>query len=51
MTVNDIAKEYGVTRAAVSRWLREGLLKGFKIGSQWRVKREDLNAFLERLNQ
>jgi excisionase family DNA binding protein len=38
-----------VSRPTLSRYLRSGLLKGFKVGKKrmWRVKKEDLVEFIE----
>jgi excisionase family DNA binding protein len=43
----DVAKALGVSEADVMQTLESGDLKGRKIGSQWRVTREALNAFLK----
>lgn len=52
---NQISEELGVTRTTLMRWVRGGFrgptgelvqLKAIKVGRGWRVKREDLEAFL-----
>ena len=35
------------TRSTFYRWLREGKIKGMKIGRQWRFYREDIQRFLK----
>jgi len=35
------------TRATFYRWLREGKVKGMKVGRQWRFYREDIERFLK----
>lgn len=35
------------TRPTFYRWLRDGKIKGMKVGRQWRFYREDLERFLE----
>jgi len=35
-----------VSRRTVVRWLKEGRLKGVRAGRLWRVREEDLEAFL-----
>jgi excisionase family DNA binding protein len=35
------------TRPTFYRWLRQGKLKGMKVGRQWRFRAEDLRRFLE----
>lgn len=34
------------TRPTFSRWLREGRIKGMKVGRQWRFRPEDVDRFL-----
>ena len=31
----------------VRQWLRKGLLRGYKIGKEWRIAAKDLDAFLQ----
>jgi excisionase family DNA binding protein len=31
----------------VTLWLRKGHLRGFKVGKEWRISSDDLQAFLE----
>ncbi len=47
LTPVDIAKRLQVNERTVTQWLRKGQLRGFKIGKEWRVLVEDLEAFLE----
>jgi excisionase family DNA binding protein len=35
-----------VSPETVRLWLKEGELKGLKVGTSWRVKQEDIEAFL-----
>lgn len=45
---SEVARRLGVTPRTVAKWLRDGDLKGIKInGWNWRVREEDLNAFIE----
>lgn len=37
----------GVTADTVQKLLRNGTLKGFKVGRDWRVKKSDIMAFFE----
>jgi excisionase family DNA binding protein len=48
MTPEEVAAEIRVTRRTVYEWLRSGKLLGLRAGRSWRVRREDLNAFLNR---
>jgi general secretion pathway protein E len=34
------------TRPTFYRWLRDGRIKGFKLGRQWRFRKEDLSRYL-----
>ena len=46
MTTKEIAKYLGVHAMTVYRWLKKGVLPGFKIGGRWRSKKDLLDAFL-----
>lgn len=47
MTVRDAATFLKVTTDAIYTWLQDGRLKGYKAGSDWRIKREDIEKFLK----
>jgi len=47
LTPKEIAKELKVKEQTVMKWLREGTLKGVKLGKLWRVKEEDYKKFIE----
>ncbi len=36
-----------LTESTITRWLRNGRLRGFKVGKDWRVSTIDFDAFLE----
>jgi excisionase family DNA binding protein len=42
----EVADLLKVSPETVRLWLKEGKLKGAKIGTTWRVKQEDIEAFL-----
>ena len=46
MTTQDISKYLGVHEMTVYRWLKKGVLPGFKVGGRWRSKRDVLDNFL-----
>ena len=46
MTTKEIAKYLGVHEMTVYRWLKKGILPGFKIGGRWRTKKDLLDAYL-----
>ncbi len=47
LTPTDVANRLQVNERTVTVWLREGHLRGFKIGKEWRISPDDLQAFLE----
>ncbi len=47
LTPVDIAKRLQVNERTVTQWLRKGQLRGFKVGKEWRVSVNDLEALLE----
>ena len=46
-TVEDIAKMTSLTTRTIRNYLKDGTLKGRKIGGQWRFMKEDLMNFIE----
>lgn len=44
-TVDKVAEKLAVHSRTVLRFIRDGKLKATKVGRQWRIKKEDLNAF------
>ncbi len=48
LRAEDVAEMIGVKERTVWRWCREGNLPCLKVGTHWRVRREDLEAFLRR---
>src|SRR3712207_995191 len=49
LSAEDIAEMIGVKETTVWRWCREGTLPCLKVGGKhWRVRREELEAFLRR---
>ena len=46
MTLKEVAKYLGVHTMTVYRLLKEKKLPGFKVGGQWRTKKEVLDGFL-----
>ncbi len=47
LTPTDVANRLQVNERTVTIWLRKGHLRGFKIGKEWRISLDDLQAFLE----
>ena len=48
LTVPQIAEEFGISERSVWRLIEYGVLPAHKFGASTRVKREDLDAYIER---
>lgn len=48
LTVAEVAEILRIRDYTVREYLRNGELRGYKIGDVWRVAEEDLKEFLER---
>ena len=46
MTTKEISKYLGVHEMTVYRWLKKGVIPGFKIGGRWRSKKDLLDTYL-----
>ena len=49
LTITDVSERLKINRSTVWRLLDSGELRGFRIGRVWRVKEEDLAAYIEGL--
>ena len=47
LTPTDVANLLQVNERTVTLWLRKSYLRGFKVGKEWRILPDDLQAFLE----
>ncbi len=47
LTPGQVAERLQLQERTVTRWLRTGYLRGFKLGKEWRVSSEDLLSFIE----
>ena len=47
LTVEDIAQMTSLTTRTIRNYLKDGSLKGRKIGGQWRFTKEDISNFME----
>ncbi len=47
LTPSNVASRLQVNERTVTQWLRKGHLRGFKVGKEWRISPDDLQAFLE----
>lgn len=48
LTPLQIADALQLNETTITRWLRTGRLRGFKVGKEWRVSSDDFDAFLEK---
>lgn len=46
LSVAEMAQEFGIHEMTFYRMIRDKKLPAFKIGSQWRIRRSDLEAWL-----
>lgn len=46
-TIEELAKMLKVVYLTVYRWIQSGRLVAYKAGKQYRIKKEDLDKFLE----
>lgn len=51
MTVSQVAHYFQISEMTTYKLVQEGTIPGFKIGRHWRVKRDDLDNFIERLKK
>jgi general secretion pathway protein E len=47
LTIQEAADYLTTSRPTLYRWLREGKVRGRKVGRQWRFKKDELQHFLE----
>lgn len=46
-SITEVMQILGITRRTVYNWLKDGKIKGFKVGKEWRFTEESLRAFME----
>lgn len=51
MTIAQVAEYLQLSEMTTYKLVQEGKLPGFKIGRHWRIKRDDLDEFIERLKK
>jgi len=47
-TLSDLIEILGVTRPTLLKYIKQGKLRAFKLGNQWRVTEEELKKFKEK---
>ena len=48
LTVPQVAEQFQVTAATIRNWIDQGVLPAVRVGRAFRVRREDVDALLER---
>lgn len=48
MNVTEVMEFFRCHRSTIYRLLKRGSLPGFKLGSDWRFRRQDIEAYMER---
>ncbi len=48
LTVEQIAQEIGVGEETVRTWIRKKQLKAYRLGRDYKIKRQDFNEYLEK---
>lgn len=46
-TLKEIEDLLQVTRRTLYNWIKDGKLKAFRIGKEWRVRKEELDRFTQ----
>lgn len=46
LSPEDVAKQLNIATATVREYLREGRIKGMKVGKLWRVRESDLQKHI-----
>lgn len=48
LKVSEVSNALGVNPKTVRKWINKGMLPGYRLGSEYRVKESDLEEFLEK---
>ncbi|MEQ6389942.1 helix-turn-helix domain-containing protein [Bacillaceae bacterium S4-13-58] len=51
MTISQVAEYLQLSEMTTYKLVQEGKLPGFKIGRHWRVKKDDLLEYIEKLKK
>lgn len=49
MTISQVAEYLQISEMTTYKLVQEGKIPAFKIGRHWRVKKDDLHEFIEKL--
>ena len=48
LTPAEVANRLQIHERTVTRWLRGGYLRGFKLGKEWRIAPADVQSFMDK---
>jgi excisionase family DNA binding protein len=48
LTVSEVASEFHVTARTIRNWIEHGVLPAVRVGRGYRIRREEVDALLER---
>lgn len=51
MTITQVAEYLQISEVTTYKLVSEGKINAFKIGRHWRIKKDDLNEFIEKLKK
>jgi excisionase family DNA binding protein len=46
-TVKQVAESLQVPQITVTKWIREGKIKAFKVGKEWRITETNFNEYMK----
>lgn len=47
LTTDEVAARLKVTKRTIYAWLKDGRLRGVKVGKFWRIRQADIDALLQ----
>ncbi|WP_041274664.1 helix-turn-helix domain-containing protein [Desulforamulus reducens] len=50
ITPTEVSRLLGVSRPTIYNWMKAGILKHYRIGGLYKIKKEDFNNFLNQAN-
>lgn len=51
LTVSEVAKRLKLHPETIARYIRQGELQALKFGRVWRMKKKEVNKFIEAIKQ
>jgi len=47
-TINEVAKSLKITPRTLYKYIQRGMIRGYKLGQNWRFTKTDINNFIEK---